>query len=134
MTDTFPTVAEVDRIAALGDPAIRNLQITQCYYELSAALAERTGLSANWCTFATWASKQAGQAIRKEDLARTLENALDTAPAATQAAGNEVQSLHQSLDASRGCRSAASRRKFRRQVPRPNPEARIAHDGLDREL
>ena len=86
--DAIPTVAEVDRIAALGDPVIRNLQITQCYHELSAALAERTGPSANWCTFATWASKQAGQTIRKEDLARTLENALDTAPAATQAAGN----------------------------------------------
>ena len=90
--DAIPTVAEVDRIAALGDPVIRNLQITQCYHELSAALAERTGPSANWCTFATWASKQAGQTIRKEDLARTLENALDTAPAATQAAGNVAAS------------------------------------------
>ncbi len=92
MIDAIPTVAEVDRIAALGDPVIRNLQITQCYHELSAALAERTGPSANWCTFATWASKQAGQTIRKEDLARTLENALDTAPAATQAAGNVAAS------------------------------------------
>ncbi len=29
------------------------------------------GPTANWSTFATWASKQAGQTIRKEDLART---------------------------------------------------------------
>ena len=33
-----PTVTEVDRIAALSDPIVRNLQITQCYFELSAAL------------------------------------------------------------------------------------------------
>lgn len=71
------TIAEVERIAALDDPALRNLQITQCYSELSQALATRTGKSANWCTFATWASKQAGQSIRKEDLRRTLERVLD---------------------------------------------------------
>jgi hypothetical protein len=58
------------------DPVLRNLQITQSYYELSLALTARTGFSANWCTFATWASKQAGQSIRKEDLRRTLEEAL----------------------------------------------------------
>jgi hypothetical protein len=71
------TIAEVERIAALDDPALRNLQITQCYHELSAALAGRTGPSANWCTFAAWASRQAGQSIRKEDLRRTLERVLD---------------------------------------------------------
>ena len=75
-----PTITDVDRIAATGDPILRNLLITHCYHELSAALAERTGPSANWCTFATWASKQAGQTIRKEDLARTLENVLKAAP------------------------------------------------------
>lgn len=73
---SFPSVNEVDRIARLQDPVLRNLQITQCYSELSASLGMRTGLSANWCTFATWASKQAGQSIRKEDLQRTLELAL----------------------------------------------------------
>jgi hypothetical protein len=72
-----PSITEVNRIAALDDPALRNLQITQCYHELSAALAARTGLSANWCTFAAWASKQAGQSIRKEDLQRTLERVVE---------------------------------------------------------
>jgi hypothetical protein len=72
----IPTVAEVDRIAGLQDPVTRNLQITQCYSELSQALTARTGFSANWCTFATWASKQAGQSIRKEDLRRILERIL----------------------------------------------------------
>lgn len=72
----IPTIDDIDRITAIADPVLRNLQITQCYYELGQALAERTGGMANWCTFATWASKQAGQTIRKEDLGRTFETAL----------------------------------------------------------
>jgi hypothetical protein len=82
----FPSLAEVERIAAIENPVIRNLQITQCYHELSAALVQRTGLSTNWCTFATWASKQAGQTIRKEDLARLVEDRLRTTPSSLQAA------------------------------------------------
>jgi len=76
----IPSVADVERIAALTDSVIRNLQITQSYHELAVAMTARTGICANWCTFATWASKQAGQTIRKEDFARTLENVLRTAP------------------------------------------------------
>ncbi len=85
---TLPTISDIERIAALSDPVLRNLQITQCYHELSLALGERTGWSANWCSFATWASKQAGQTIRKEDLARTLEHELGSDPAAKTAARN----------------------------------------------
>ena len=80
-----PTLAEVERIAALADPVVRNLQITQCYHELSAAMAALTGPLANWCTFATWASKQAGRSIRKEDLARTFENLLERSQRASEA-------------------------------------------------
>jgi len=64
-----PDVAEVERIAGLANPVIRNLQITECYARLAAAV-EAEG--ANWCTFATWASKQAGQTIRGEDLLDAL--------------------------------------------------------------
>lgn len=74
-----PGLSEVDQIIANPDPVTRNLQITQCYHELSAALAQRTGPIANWCTFATWASRQAGQTIRKEDLLRALEALLSPA-------------------------------------------------------
>ena len=81
-------IAEVDRIAVLNDPIIRNLQITQCYHELSSALAERTGTHANWCTFATWASRQAGQTIRKEDLVRALEDILTNTSTTMQATAN----------------------------------------------
>jgi hypothetical protein len=80
MLRSAPTVADVDRIVALGDPIVRNLQITQCYHELASTLATMTGSTANWCTFATWASKQAGQTIRREDLARTFENTIAKSP------------------------------------------------------
>ena len=82
-----PTVEDVERIRNMQDPVMRNLQITQCYHELSLVLAGRTGLAANWCTFATWASKQAGQTIRKEDLARLLERRLRRSPSTLQASG-----------------------------------------------
>ena len=80
---SFPiaaTTAEIDRIASLGEPVLRNLTITQCYYELSAVFARRIGPIANWCTFATWASKQAGQTIRRQDLQRSLEAMLQREP------------------------------------------------------
>jgi len=86
----IPALAEIDRIVAITDPVIRNLQITQCYQELSAVLAQRISLGANWCTFATWASKQAGQTIRKEDLKRLLEIRLSSEAAMVQAADGFV--------------------------------------------
>ncbi|MBK8923654.1 MAG: hypothetical protein IPM81_19550 [Saprospirales bacterium] len=81
----FTELSNIDRIAAMKDPVRRNFQITQSYHELSLALAKRTGPCANWCTFATWASRQAGQTIRKEDLAKALENNLAAAAAVGQA-------------------------------------------------
>lgn len=93
--DLFPTPTDVDRIAALPDPVIRNLQITQCYHELAVAMAARVSApigGANWCTFATWASRQAGQTIRQEDFARLLENAVRSAPVRAQAAPDVVAS------------------------------------------
>ena len=63
---------EVRRIAAIANPVIRNLEITQCYSRLAAALAAVNGGGANWCTYATWASRQAGRTIRGEDLLEDL--------------------------------------------------------------
>ncbi len=83
-----PAVSDVQRIAAVTDPVLRNLQITQCYHELARAMAAHTGLGANWCTVATWASKQAGQSIRKEDLRRTLEDLLAGSGEAAAAAAD----------------------------------------------
>lgn len=69
---TGPGVDEVRRIAAIENPVIRNLEITDCYARLAAAFAARAGEGANWCTYATWASRQAGRTIRGEDLLEHL--------------------------------------------------------------
>jgi hypothetical protein len=63
-----PSADDVRQIAAIANPLIRNLQITHCYSRLAAAFAARSGEGANWCTYATWASRQAGRTIRGEDL------------------------------------------------------------------
>ena len=72
-----PTLDEVERVARMSDPAVRNLHITDTYHRLAIALGAHTGSSANWCAFATWASRQAGQTIRGEDLLETLRVRLD---------------------------------------------------------
>lgn len=62
---------DVARIAALpaGQAVLRNLLITQRYHDLSGALAATIGgPNVNWSTFATWASKTAGQSIRNEEV------------------------------------------------------------------
>jgi hypothetical protein len=72
-----PTIDDVRRIAAIASPVIRNLQITECYARLSAALAASGGgPGANWCTYATWASRQVGATIRGEDLLDDLQRLL----------------------------------------------------------
>ncbi len=68
------------RIVVWPDPVVRYLQITQCYYELSLATAGRLGSGLNWCTFATWASKQAGATIRGEDLKGLIEQRVGSGP------------------------------------------------------
>src|SRR5687768_15965772 len=88
-----PTVGDVDRIAAHADPVVRHLLITPCYRGLSRALADRSGGSANWCTFAVCTSKQVGGTIRQEDLARTLERMLASTPEAAAAVDPLVRSL-----------------------------------------
>lgn len=88
-----PTVPDVQRIAAISDPVLRNLQITQCYHDLAQAMTGLTGAGANWCTVATWASKQAGQSIRKEDLLRTFEDLLAASDETAAAAAAAVAGL-----------------------------------------
>src|SRR5215204_1168291 len=54
----------------MPDPVLRNLEITECYARLSAAFG---GDGANWTTYATWASRQAGRGIRGETLLDTAD-------------------------------------------------------------
>ena len=76
-TPSAPTTADVRRICAVASPVIRNLQITECYARLAAAFAAQSGgPGANWCTYATWASRQAGETIRGEDLLDDVQRKL----------------------------------------------------------
>ena len=72
---------EVDGIIALdAQPALRNLRITQCYHDLSQAIASVIGgVNVNWCTFASWASKTAGRFVRGE-LVAIFRDALQSDP------------------------------------------------------
>lgn len=66
----------MDRMAetsAMTDPIARNLEITSQYSEVSTMLDQaifsdpaEQGQTANWNTFGTWASNEAGRAIRGE--------------------------------------------------------------------
>jgi hypothetical protein len=69
---SVPSVGDVQRIVAIENPVVRNLEITYCYSRLAAASTTRNGEGANWCTYATWASRQAGGTIRGEDLLENL--------------------------------------------------------------
>lgn len=80
VSKNYPSDHQINTIVLSNNLINRNLQITQAYSELSNAMASRTGATANWCTFATWASKQAGVTIRGEDLRRKLLDKLSTDP------------------------------------------------------
>lgn len=68
---------DLDRIANLQEPVLRNLLITQRYHDLMKALGAVVGcVNANWSTFATWASKTAGESIRGEEVPRELTELL----------------------------------------------------------
>ena len=82
-------------IAALdADPVRRNLLITQCYHDLSAGLARRLGVeNANWCTFATWASRTAGRFIRDEEVPAAFREVLVGSPRLTAAVARANRAL-----------------------------------------
>ena len=56
-------------IAALDDLVLRNYLISATYHRISHAMTAVTGPgNATWCTFAAWASEQAGRSIRFENI------------------------------------------------------------------
>jgi hypothetical protein len=61
---------------AMPNPVLRNLAITECYSRLAAAFAARGGEGANWATYATWASRQAGRGIRGETMLEKADREL----------------------------------------------------------
>ena len=65
-----PSSADVQAIAQdAGNPALRNVLITDRYHRLAEAMRLRIGGDViNWCTMGCWASKTAGQFIRGEEV------------------------------------------------------------------
>jgi len=71
------TQTEIQKIVAMDNLILRNLKVTQGYYELSEGMKRIVGnRNANWCSFATHASKTAGYAIRSEVLPPTMTRML----------------------------------------------------------
>lgn len=65
----------VQSIVTGDNLVVRNLQVTQGYYRLSQGMRRCIGGSnISWCTFATHASKTAGQALRHELMPRLLRS------------------------------------------------------------
>ncbi|HEX8794505.1 MAG TPA: hypothetical protein VF765_26350 [Polyangiaceae bacterium] len=79
MTTPLPT--DIPKIIAEPQAELRNLLITQRYHDLSACLHETIGADddVNWSTFATWASKTAGQSIRNEEIPPFVRDVLANA-------------------------------------------------------
>ncbi len=67
----------IQSIVEREDLVVRNLQVTQGYYRLSQGMRRCTsGKNVSWCSFATHASKTAGQALRHELMPRFLRSGL----------------------------------------------------------
>ena len=75
-------IADLDRIVALDDnPVLRNLLITQSYHDLSTGMSGLLGTgNANWCTYATWASRTAGRFIRDDEVPALLRSLIERSP------------------------------------------------------
>ncbi len=73
------TPERVREIVAMDDqPVLRNLLITQSYHQLSRRVTRMLGGDdADWCVFATWASKTAGVFIREDEVPREFRRLLE---------------------------------------------------------
>jgi hypothetical protein len=73
--------AGVRAVVAIADPVLRNLWITQSYFDLGNRLQRVVGgVDRTWCGFAVWASDTAGQSIRGEELPQIVQDILDRSP------------------------------------------------------
>jgi hypothetical protein len=74
-SESLPDVAHITALD--GNPVLRNLLITQGYFDLSEALARRLGReNITWPTMAGWSSKSVGGFIRGEEFPSFLQKLL----------------------------------------------------------
>jgi hypothetical protein len=73
--------AGVQAVVEIPDPILRNLWITQSYFDLGTRLQRAAGgADLTWCGFAVWASDTAGQSIRGDELPSAVRDALEQSP------------------------------------------------------
>jgi hypothetical protein len=73
--------AGIGTVAAIPNPILRNLWITQSYFELNTRLQRAVGgEDRTWCGFAVWASDTAGMSIRGEELPHLVVQLTDQSP------------------------------------------------------
>jgi hypothetical protein len=87
MADAGLLVQDLDWIVALdANPVLRNLLITQSYHDLSQGMSGLLGSqNANWCTYATWASRTAGRFIRDDEVPTLLRSLIEQSPSYVEA-------------------------------------------------
>ncbi len=68
---------DVDGVAGLDDPVLRNLCITQTYSDFGQRFGALLGEEATWCSFGVWASNTAGLSIRKAEIWPSVARLLD---------------------------------------------------------
>lgn len=116
LDDEAAARGDLERIIDMQDAVLRNLLITQRYHDLSRGLAGILGEdNVNWSTFATWASKTAGQSIRNEEIPSSILVLLDRASELDRAVDWVKQRLFGSTDA-RGLERADVIERIRRTV------------------
>ena len=90
--------ATVAEIARMKDPVLRNYRITQTYHDLSGRMGHVLGSQeANWCTFGAWASRQAGQTIRKQDLPGLVREIIERTPGIGPVVGIAAQRVSHAI-------------------------------------
>lgn len=71
------TEAVIQSIVDCDNLVVRNLQVSQGYHRISEAMRQLIGdKNVSWCSFATHASKTAGQALRHELMPGLLKSAM----------------------------------------------------------
>ena len=69
--------SDIQHTVELENLVVRNLQVTQGYHRISRGMRYLIGSkNVSWCSFATHASKTAGQALRHELMPRILKSAI----------------------------------------------------------
>jgi hypothetical protein len=72
------TLSEMEQIAALKDPILRNLKITLAYHDITLAMADLVGPeNLTWSAFGCWASKTAGLFVRGDEAPRFLRTFIE---------------------------------------------------------